>query len=41
MIVRPHYLNEQKKYRDVSLVKILAGIRCCGKSTLLEMLRKW
>ena len=27
MIVRPHYLNELKKYRDVPLVKILAGIR--------------
>lgn len=26
-----------KKYRDVPLVKILAGIRRCGKSTILEM----
>ena len=40
MIVRPHYLDELKKYRDVPLVKILAGIRRCGKSTLLEMLRE-
>lgn len=40
MIVRPHYLNELKKYRDVPLVKNLAGIRRCGKSTLLEMLRE-
>jgi len=28
-----------KKYRDVPLVKILAGIRRCGKSTILEMLQ--
>lgn len=28
-----------KTYRDVPLVKILAGIRRCGKSTILEMLR--
>lgn len=28
-----------KKYRDVPLVKILAGIRRCGKSTILEMLK--
>lgn len=28
-----------KNYRDVPLVKILAGIRRCGKSTILEMLR--
>ena len=40
MIVRPHYLDELKKYRDVPLVKILAGIRRCGKSTILEMLRQ-
>ena len=40
MIVRPHYLDELKKHRDVSLVKILAGIRRCGKSTILDMLRE-
>ena len=40
MIVRPHYLDELKKYRDVPLVKILAGIRRCGKSTILDMLRE-
>ena len=40
MIVRPYYLNELKKYRDVPLVKILAGIRRCGKSTILDMLRE-
>ena len=28
-----------KTYRDVPLVKILAGIHRCGKSTILEMLR--
>lgn len=40
MIVRPHYLEQLKTYRDVPLVKILAGIRRCGKSTILEMLRE-
>ena len=29
MIVRPHYLEMLKTYRDVPLVKILAGIRRC------------
>ena len=38
MIIRPKYMNVLKTYRDVPLVKILAGIRRCGKSTLLEML---
>lgn len=39
MIIRPQYMNVLKTYRDVGLVKILAGIRRCGKSTILEMLR--
>lgn len=40
MIVRPHYLQLLKTYRDLPLVKILAGIRRSGKSTILEMLRE-
>ena len=40
MILRPHYLEMLKTYRDVPLVKILAGIRRCGKSTILEMLEE-
>ena len=39
MIVRPYYLDILKTYRDVPLVKILAGIRRCGKSTILDMLK--
>lgn len=40
MILRPHYLDILRTYRDVPLVKILAGIRRSGKSTILEMLRE-
>lgn len=40
MIIRSQYLNTLKTYRDIPLVKILAGIRRCGKSTILEMLRE-
>ena len=39
MIIGPHYMKILKTYRDVPLVKILAGVRRCGKSTILEMLR--
>ncbi len=39
MIIRPQYMEWLKTYRDVPLVKILSGIRRCGKSTILEMLR--
>ncbi len=38
MIPRPHYIDMLKKYRDIPLVKILAGVRRCGKSTILDML---
>ena len=38
-IERPQYLQALKQYRDMPLVKILAGIRRCGKSTILEMLK--
>ena len=40
MIVRPHYLEMLRTYRDIPLVKILAGIRRCGKSTILQMLKE-
>lgn len=40
MIIRPNYLEKIKPFLDVKLVKILAGIRRCGKSTILEMLKK-
>ena len=39
MIVRPYYLDALRVYRNVPLVKVLAGIRRCGKSTILEMLK--
>lgn len=39
MIVRPQYLDALRNYRNIPLVKILSGIRRCGKSTILEMLR--
>ena len=39
MIIRPQYMELLKTYRDIPLVKILTGIRRCGKSTILEMLR--
>lgn len=40
MIPRPYYLDALKKYRNVPLVKILSGIRRCGKSTILDMLKE-
>lgn len=39
MIIRQDYLEKIRPFRDVKIVKILAGIRRCGKSTILEMLK--
>lgn len=38
MIQRPNYMNFIKPYFNTPFVKILTGIRRCGKSTLLEMI---
>ncbi len=38
MIIRPKYMNFIKPYFNTPFVKILTGIRRCGKSTLLEMI---
>lgn len=39
MILRPDYVENIKKFIDIPLVKILAGVRRCGKSTILEMIK--
>ena len=37
MIKRIEYLEELKKWKDEDLIKVVTGIRRCGKSTLLEL----
>ena len=36
---RPRYLDETLRFRDTDLVKVVTGIRRCGKSSLLELVR--
>lgn len=38
MIYRPMYVDKIMRYTDVPFVKILTGIRRCGKSTILKMI---
>ena len=38
MIYRPMYVDRIMKYVDTPFVKILTGIRRCGKSTILKMI---
>ena len=41
MIIREEYLNKLKVLKDKNIIKIVTGIRRCGKSTLLLQLRDW
>ena len=40
MILRPDYIEAVRPFIDAPLVKILSGIRRCGKSTIFLMLRE-
>ena len=37
MIERPEYLETLKNWKDKDLIKVVTGIRRCGKSTLFEL----
>ena len=38
MIYRPSYVDKIMAYVDTPFVKILTGVRRCGKSTILKMI---
>jgi len=40
MINRPEYIKDLMLFKDKHLVKIITGVRRCGKSTLLELYRQ-
>lgn len=37
MIGRDEYLDILKRFKDKQLIKVITGIRRCGKSTLLTL----
>jgi len=37
MIERNEYIEVLKKWKDKDLIKVVTGIRWCGKSTLFEL----
>jgi hypothetical protein len=41
LIARPEYLQQLIKNKDVNLVKIVTGIRRCGKSSLLDLFHQY
>lgn len=41
MIERNEYLNVLKRFKDKELIKVITGIRRCGKSTLLDIYKDY
>lgn len=41
IIERSQYLNKLISFKDTDLIKIITGIRRCGKSTLMEIYQKY
>lgn len=41
LISRPEYLNQLIENKDVDLVKVITGIRRCGKSSLMELFHQY
>ena len=41
MIERQTYLNRLKALKNQDLIKVITGIRRCGKSTLLKSFQKY
>lgn len=41
MVLRKEYLDELIRWKDDKVIKVVTGIRRCGKSTLLAQFRAW
>ena len=39
MILREHYLQQMRPFYDSDLIKIITGIRRCGKSVIMQQVR--
>ena len=41
MIPRNEYLNTLINFKDKHLIKVITGVRRCGKSTILELFQEY
>jgi len=41
MVIRPNHVQQLAALRNTRLIKVVSGVRRCGKSTLLELYRAW
>ena len=40
IVTRKRYLDRLLEFKDEDLIKVVTGVRRCGKSTLLEMMQE-
>ena len=40
MIIRHHYINMIRPFYDSDLIKVITGIRRCGKSVILSQIEE-
>lgn len=40
LIKREHYLNQLAMWREEKVIKVVTGVRRCGKSTLFELFKE-
>ena len=41
LIERTEYLEWLKRWREQQIIKVVSGVRRCGKSTLFEIYKNW
>ena len=41
MIERTEYLDWLKSWKEQQIIKVVSGVRRCGKSTLFELYKNW
>ena len=41
LISRELYLRQLRAFRDTDMIKVLTGIRRCGKSSLMKLMAQW
>ena len=41
IIERPIYLQKLKDYTNTDIIRVITGVRRCGKSSLLVMYKAW
>ena len=41
MVIRQEYLNKLISWKDENVIKVVTGIRRCGKSTLLQQYQSY